>query len=215
MMTRTLLIGACLLPLAPQPDAASRAIDLATSAYANIRTARASFEQTITNSLVGSALKSRGEFQQQRPDRFEFTFSEPKGDRIVSDGKFVWIFLPSSAPGQVIRSPVAADAAGSLDMVGEFFTNPKARYTVADGGSGTLDGRDIRIVILTPKTRDATFSKARVWIDVANGSLRQFEAQEPSGITRLVHILDFTPNAAVSKNAFLFQVPKGVRVIER
>ncbi|MFN8583625.1 MAG: outer membrane lipoprotein chaperone LolA, partial [Gemmatimonadaceae bacterium] len=196
-------------------DGAGKAIDLAVGAYAQVRTARASFEQTITNSLTGSTLSSRGEFQQARPDRFVFRFAEPKGDVIVSDGKQVWIYLPSSAPGQVMRAPVSADAAGSLDMIGEFFSNPRSRYAIADGGTATMDGRSLRIVSLTPKSQNATFTKAKVWIDAADGTLRQFEAVEPSGITRVVKITHFSANAAVAPDAFAFKVPKGVRVIDR
>lgn len=206
------------LPLAAvllgQASPADRAIDAAVKAYADIRTARATFEQTIQNPLLGRSLSSRGSFEQQRPDRFVFRFTEPKGDVIVSDGKYVWVYLPSSEPGQVIRQPVGKGPGGSLDLIGEFFSNPRSRYAVADGGPATIDGRDLRIVTLTPKSGDAAFVRARVWIDPSDGALAQFEAEEPSGVTRLVRITSFTKNVAVAPNAFNFQVPKGVRVVD-
>ncbi|MBV6520208.1 MAG: Outer-membrane lipoprotein carrier protein [Gemmatimonadaceae bacterium] len=195
-------------------DGAGRAIDLAVASYATIRTARATFEQQVTNPLTGSTLRSKGEFEQARPDRFVFTFSDPKGDAIVSDGKFIWVYLPSSAPGQVLRSPMSAEAAGSLDLIGEFFSNPRSRYTIGDGGRATLDGRDVRVVSLTPKGT-AAFTRAKVWIDAATGTLRQFEAEEASGIVRLVKIVTFTPNAKVDASAFTFSVPRGVRIVAR
>ena len=105
--------------------------------------------------------RALAQFRQARPDRFAFTFSDPKGDAIVSDGKFVWIYLPSSAPRQVMRARVSTDAAGSLDLIGEFFSNPRSRYTVADGGGATLDGRDVHVVSLSPKGKEAAFTKAR------------------------------------------------------
>jgi outer membrane lipoprotein carrier protein len=204
-----------LAPLLFVQDGAARAIDRAVASYATIRTARASFEQSVTNPLTGSTLKSRGTFSQARPDRFSFTFSEPKGDVITSDGKHVWIYLPSSAPGQVMRAPASADAAGSLDLIGEFFSNPRARYVIEDGGAATLDGHDVRMVSLSPKGPNAAFTKAKVWIDAVDGTLRQFEAEEPSGVVRLVRIVRFEPNAAVAREAFVFKVPRGVRVIDR
>jgi outer membrane lipoprotein carrier protein len=200
--------------LVPQDDA-DKAIDRAVAAYAKIRTAKATFEQTVTNPLTGSALKSRGEFEQQRPNRFAFRFSDPKGDLIVSDGKYVWAYLPSSAPGQVIRAPLAAEAAGSLDLIGEFFSNPRSRYAIADGGPATVDGHAVRVVTLAPKSSDAAFTRAKVWIDVADGTLRQFEAVETSGITRTVHITSFSPNAAVSPSAFVYKPGRGVKIVER
>jgi outer membrane lipoprotein carrier protein len=209
-----LLTVALAIASPPQASPAEKAIDAAVAAYARVRTARATFEQTITNPLTGSKLPSRGEFEQERPDKFAFRFSQPKGDVIVSDGKNVWLYLPSSAPGQVIRSPVAARSAGSLDLIGEFFTNPRSRYVISDAGATALDGVSTRAVSLTPRQSDANFVRAKIWIDQADGSLEQFEAEEPSGVIRLVRITSFSPNVAVSASAFRFVPPKGVRVVD-
>lgn len=202
-------------PPVRQPNPADVALSKAVAWYADVRTARATFEQTIVNPLVGSTLNSRGEFEQRRPNKFAFRFTDPKGDKIISDGKFVWVYLPSSQPDQVIRISLADGGAGSLDLISEFFDSPKARYTIKDGGAATIDGKAARAVLLTPSRKDASFVKATVWIDVSNGKLLQFEAEEPSGITRKVRITSFTPNVEVSASAFVFKRPKGVRVVDR
>ena len=73
-----------------------------------------------------------------------------------------------------------------------------------------------RIVTLVPRAKGTSgFTKARVWIDAADGTLRQFEAEEPSGIVRLVKITAFDPNAAVAADAFRFKPPRGVRVVDQ
>lgn len=199
----------------PAQDPAGAAIDRAVAAYAKVRTARATFEQSVTNPLTGSTLESQGEFEQARPDKFAFRFSDPKGDMIISDGKFVWIYLPSSTPGQVIRAPLDAGLEGSIDLIGAFFVNPRTRYTITDGGAATLGGRATRMVTLVPKTRDASFVRAKIWIDTADGTLRQFEAEEASGLTRRVKIAGFTPNAPVTAGAFSFKPPRGVRIVDQ
>lgn len=197
-----------------QATAAEQAIDKAVAAYASVKTARATFEQTISNALTGSTIPSRGSFEQSRPDRFAFRFTEPQGDLILSDGRYVWLYLPSSTPGQVIRAPLTADVEGSIDLIGAFFSNPRTRYTIADAGEATVSGRATRAVTLVPKKGDAAFTKARVWIDAQDGMLRQFEAQETSGITRRVRIVTFEPNAPVQASAFTFKPPKGVKVVD-
>ena len=203
-----------LLLVATLQSPADKAIESAVAAYAGIRTAKASFEQTIMNPLLGSELKSRGDFEQSRPNRFAFRFTDPKGDVIVCDGRYVWAYLPTSTPGRVNRAPCGGDQAGSLDLIGEFFTNPKARYTIGDGGAATIGDRKTRVVLLTPKSKDAAFTRAKVWIEPTSGALVQFEAVEPSGLTRLVRITRFTPNAPVNQSAFTFTVPKGVKVVD-
>lgn len=203
-----------LLLVAAVQSPADRAIEAAVSAYADIRTAKATFEQTITNPLLGSTFRSKGEFEQSRPNKFAFRFTDPKGDVIVCDGRFVWVYLPASTPGRVNKAPCGGDQAGSLDLIGEFFSNPKERYTIGDGGAATVGERRAHIVLLTPRSKDAAFVRARVWIDPATGSLVQFEAVEPNGLTRLVRITSFRPNAAVNARAFTFAVPKGVKVVD-
>jgi outer membrane lipoprotein carrier protein len=193
---------------------ADRAIDAAVKAYANIKTAKATFEQTITNPLLGKTLRSKGEFEQSRPNRFAFRFTDPKGDVIICDGRYVWAYLPTSAPGRVNRAACGGDGAGSLDLIGEFFTNPKARYTIGDGGAAKVGDRNAHIVLLTPKSKDAAFTRAKVWIDPASGTLLQFEAVEPNGLTRVVRIMNFSPNATVNAKAFIFTVPKGVKIVD-
>ncbi len=231
LLAGTLLCGVVVLPKTPpplspipyppsprpvvrQPNPADAAMAKAVAAYADVRTARATFEQTITNPLVGSRLNSRGEFEQRRPNQFAFRFIDPKGDKIISDGKFVWVYLPNSQPDQVIRIAIGDGGASSLDLISEFFDSPKSRYKVQDGGATTVEGRAARAVLLTP-TKAASFTKATVWIDVDNGKLLQFEAEEHSGIIRRVKITSFTPNVDVSASAFVFKPPKGVRVVDR
>jgi len=203
-----------LLLVATVQSPADRAIAAAVSAYADIRTAKATFEQTITNPLLGSTFHSKGEFEQSRPNKFAFRFTDPKGDVIVCDGRFVWVYLPASTPGRVNKALCGGDQAGSLDLIGEFFSNPKERYTIGDGGAATVGERRTHIVLLTPKSKEAAFVRAKVWIEPTTGSLVQFEAVEPNGLTRLVRITSFKPNAAVNARAFTFAVPKGVKVVD-
>lgn len=201
-----------LLLVAALQSPADRAIDAAVKAYADIRTARASFEQTITNPLLGSTLSSRGEFEQSRPNKFAFRFTDPKGDVIICDGRHVWAYLPTSTPGRVNRAPCGGS--GSLDLIGEFFTNPRDRYTIGDGGAATVGSARAHVVELTPTSREAAFVRAKVWIEPSTGRLLQFEAVEPGGLTRLVRITSFTPNAPVNASAFRFTVPRGVQVVD-
>ncbi len=205
-----LLLVAALVQSSP----ADRAIDAAVRAYGEIQTAKASFEQTIRNPLIGSTLHSKGEFFQSRPNRFAFRFSDPAGDVILCDGHNLWIYLPSSAPGQVRRTPCGGEGAGSLDLIGEFFSNPRERYSIGDGGTATIGTRQSQVVVLTPRAPEAAFVRAKVWIDPTDGALLQFEAEEPSGLIRLVRITQFERNATVAGSTFTFRVPKGVKVVD-
>ena len=191
-------------------------LDRATAAWEKVKTARASFEQTITNALTGSSASARGDFQQQRPGKLAIRFAEPNGDRIVADGKTVWIYLPSSAPGQVVKRAAHDAAAMPIDITSQFLEDPRGKYDVSDAGTATIGGRATTGLLLVPKTAaNAPFSKATVWVDDQDALIRQFEIIEPSGITRRVRITSLELNVPVDRDAFTFKPPPGVRVVER
>ena len=199
-----------------QQSTVDAVIDKAVATYNKTKTSKGTFEQAITNPLTGSTVKAIGEFQQQRePARFSFRFVQPKGDMIVGDGKWLWVYLPSSTPGQVIKVPMTDGGAGSLDLASRFFDSPKTRFTISDAGTATVAGRAAHALMLKPKSSTEPFTQAKVWIDNADGTLRQFETVEPSGITRLVTVTAVTPNAAVDTKLFSFKAPKGARIVDQ
>jgi outer membrane lipoprotein carrier protein len=204
---------AAALPLRAQ-DVTGATIDRAVAAYAKVRTARATFEQTISNPLTGSTHASRGEFQQERPGRLSVRFTHPKGDRIVADGKAVWLYLPSTAPDQVIKMPATAAGTGTVDFTTQFLDQPKTRYTITDAGAATVGGRPTRALLLIPRS-EQPFTRATVWVDDADGSVRQFEVTDGAGVIRRVRLTALRVNVPVDRKAFKFSPPKGVKVYEQ
>jgi outer membrane lipoprotein carrier protein len=201
---------------APRQQSVDTVIDKAVATYNKTKTSKGTFEQAITNPLTGSTVKAVGEFQQQRePARFSFRFVQPKGDMIIGDGKWLWVYLPSSTPGQVIKVPMTDGGAGSLDLASRFFDSPKTRFAITYAGTATVAGRAAHALMLKPKSSTEPFTQAKVWIDTADGTLRQFETVEPSGITRLVTITAVTPNAPVDAKLFSFTPPKGARIVDQ
>jgi chaperone LolA len=214
-MRRYFLLAATLplLAFAPprQQTPVDATVDKAVAAYGRMKTVRARFEQRLTNPLTGSTIVQRGTLQQRLPNELSVVFSDPKGDRIVADGKALWVYTPSSAPNQVIKLPVGAGSAGGLDLATQFWSSPKSRYTITDAGTATIGGRATRALNLVPK-QQMQFTKAIVWIDNADGTMRQFEVTEPSGLVRRVTLSEIRVNGPVEKGAFTFTVPKGVKV---
>jgi len=193
-----------------------REIARAVAAWRNVRTLRATFQQTVTNPLTGSEAVSRGELQQQKPGKLAITFIDPMGDRIISDGQFVWVYLQSATPGQVVKMRVTDIGAASTDLIGQFLNTPRDRYDASDAGADRVGDRAARAIVLTAKPgQSLPFIRAKVWIDAKDALIRQFEAVDANGISRKVRILTMSPNAVVDASAFRFDVPAGVRIIER
>ena len=197
-------------------QSADEALDHAVSVWSKVKTARATFEQTVTNSLTGSSATAHGEFQELRPNRLSIRFTDPSGDRIVADGESVWVYLPSSAPGQVIKHAASDQSAIPLGITGEFLTDPRRRYDVSPAGTATVEGHAAHALTLVPKAAtQRSFDKATIWVDDDDGLIRQFEVVDSSGVTRHVRITSLDINVPIDRAAFSFKPPAGVRVIDR
>lgn len=215
---RTLALTLALL-LGLSADARAQRRDLldrAESAWAKVKTARATFEQTITNPLTGNTLVASGEYQQQRPAKLSVKFNEPATDRIVADGKYAWLYLPSSAPGQVMRSTLGSGGTGTVDLSAQFLTAPRKKYLVSSAGTQVVSGRATHAFTLVPKVaKSAPFKTATVYIDDADATIRQFEVTEQNGVQRKVRLTSFRTNVPVDAAAFVFTPPAGTRIVER
>lgn len=217
--SRSLLASAALLaavsaaaPLAAQ--SAESTLDRAVAAYATVKTARISFVQTIDNPLTGTSVKSRGELQQRRPSRFAVKFVEPAGDRIVSDGHWVWVYLPSTNPGQVIRAKLGDEGAGAPDFAAQFLEAPRTNYTVTGGAAATIDGVATHSVVLKPRSTSSPFASVTLWVNDSDALLHRVETVDGSGVTRQITVTHFSRNAPVDASTFVFHVPAGVKVFD-
>src|SRR5256884_8535263 len=86
-----------------------------------------------------------------RPSRFSMRFSAPKGDRIVADGRFLWLYTPSTTPGQVLRSRIPEYGSTGPNLIGQFVEHPRGRYTARYVRVGSLPARGGRGVLLVPQ----------------------------------------------------------------
>ena len=192
----------------------AQSIDKASAAYAQLKTARVTFTQVLTNPLTNREVASAGVMVEQIPGRYRVTFTQPKGDRIISDGKMVWLYLPSTNPGQVMKVPVREGGNGVPDFTAFLLNAPKDRFALADGAAATVNGRAAHTVLLTPKVGGIPFIKARVWVDDADGLVRQFETIDINGGVRRVRVESIDMNVPVDASLFTFTVPSGAKVID-
>ena len=189
-------------------------VDRAAAEHAKMRTAKVQFTQVITNPLTGNRINARGQVLRKAPGLLAITFTDPAGDKIIADGSAVWVYLPSTSPGQVIKMTPGGSEAERLDPASQLLRSPRSRFNIADGGTASVGGRSTRVVLLTPKGRES-FSRAKVWIDTRNSLVRRFEVTEPSGLVRNVTLTSIQANVAVPSSAFRFTPPRGVRVIDQ
>ncbi|MFL5594518.1 MAG: LolA family protein [Gemmatimonadaceae bacterium] len=203
------------MPLTGQARAqsAEAIIDRAAAAYSRLNSMRAEFRQTLTNPLTGNTQTTTGMILRKKPNLLSINFDS--GDRVAADGSTLWVYLPSSAPGQVVRMPYTGGNAITIDPAAQFLNSPRARFTVSSAGTATIGGRATHILTLVPKRANSGFTSAKVWIDDNDSSIRQFDVESANGLKRHVVITRFTANPPIDRSAFRFSAPKGVKVVDQ
>jgi outer membrane lipoprotein carrier protein len=197
-----------------RPGSAAGLLERSASLYTGAGTLRAEFTQRVRNPITSTEAPSAGTYLQRGAGVFAITFSQPAGDRIVSDGRSLWIFVPSATPGQVLKMPVSANAPGGVDLVGQFFTTPSRKFTVTDGGVETLSGTALRKLVLVPRT-EMGLTRAILWVIPTSGALKQLEVTESSGVVRTVNFSRIDRGVTLPAGAFTFTVPRGITVVDQ
>lgn len=201
---------------ADTPDV-RRLLARARARYGELESLRARFHQTVEVTLLDRRRQGEGTWYQKGRGRFKMDFTDPSGDVIVADGTHVWLYYPSTHPGQVIRSEIEASATGRgmVDLQGRIFEEARRGYEARDGGTEAIAGVETRLVVLTP-SGDATdasqYRRVRVWVGTEDLLVRKFEITEENETVRTVQLRDLEPDAAIPDSVFDFQVPPGVEV---
>ncbi|TVP72307.1 MAG: outer membrane lipoprotein carrier protein LolA [Gemmatimonadales bacterium] len=202
---------------AQSPDAATQealaVLEVAAERYLALDGFCARFEQEVQNDILGQNRQSRGELCQLRSDRFEMRFTDPEGDRVVADGRHLWLYFPSTDAGQVFRSALG-EGGERFDLHREFLADPGDRYRPTLDGREEVAGRMTHVLTLVP-TAPSPYVRARIWVDEEDALVRRIEITEDEGFTRVLDLRDLELNPGVSPERFVFEPPRGVQIIER
>jgi outer membrane lipoprotein carrier protein len=200
--------------VAPAQDAAG-IVGRSSRVYRSLSSLAADFVQVIDNPMIDSA-ESRGTLVQAGEDRLAMRFTDPRGEAIVIDGRSIWVYTPSTTPGQVIRMGVPSGGpVYGYNVLAWLLDRPAERYTATYVRSDRLNGRPVDVVRLDPAVPDLPFERAIVWLDKEDGLPRRLEITEHSGAIRTLTLSKVRTNRSVPEDTFVFKVPAGVRVIDQ
>ena len=193
---------------------AGSVVGRAARAYAGLASLRADFVQRIEDSLIGT-FDSRGIVTQAGENRLAMRFSDPAGDAIVIDGKQVWVYTPSTSPGQVIRMPVPSGPTYGFNVLSWILDRPAERYRMRYLRADRVDGRSADVVELVPLSPEMPFTRAVVWLDREDALPRRLEITERRGGVRTISLSKLKVNDTLPAGAFTFDVPDGVRIVDQ
>jgi outer membrane lipoprotein carrier protein len=209
------LLGQGTLP--PAQDTLARGVEIAQRAsttYQQLSSFQADFQQVIDDSMLGT-FRSRGRLIQAGTSRLAMRFTDPAGEAIVLDGQRVWVYTPSTTPGQVLRLPIPSGPTFGPNVLAWLLDHPAERYDISYLRSESLDGLTLDVIALAPRDPDLPFTRAVLWIDRANALPRRVEIKERTGADRTLGLSRIRTNVPVTDATFRFEVPPGVRIVDQ
>lgn len=206
-----LILLALASPLAGQD--VERLMERASTVYAGMRGICGDFHQILEVPLLDQRVESQGSLCQVDPGYFRMLFTDPAGDRIQADGEYLWIYTPSTHPGQAVRTAMGA-AMRTVDFHSEFLDDPASKYTMADLGVESAQGRELRGVRLVPVAA-APYALAEVWIDPVDALVYRIRIEQENGSVRTVALNGLEVDPDMGAADFAFEPPAGVTVITR
>ena len=182
--------------------------------YRNLTSLQADFVQILEDRAQGDTLTGKGTVAQAGNNYFAMRFSDPAGEAIVVDGKYIWTYTPSTAANQVVRSPVPTDPIYGVNLLAKVLDRPQERYQATYVGRDTASGVTVDVVELVPVGNAVPFRRAKLWLGAEDALPRRIELDESPGFRRILILSRIRPNAPYTKKTFTFDIPPGTRVVE-
>jgi len=198
--------------LSAQSPEAAAIIDRAVAAFAKVETLRADITMRLNDPMLGTDLTSHGEYIAKRPNKFAMKWRQPPGDVILSDGRVLWVYLPSTTPGQVIRSTLQRGS--SPDVLAEFLERPREHFTITFVRADSVGRRPVDVLSMTPTQEGTAYQRVLAWIDRQDNLPHRFDITETSGQIRHVTLDRIRVNTTVRAAEFVFTPPSGARVVD-
>jgi outer membrane lipoprotein carrier protein len=195
------------------PDATAL-IARAAEKYRSIGSFQADFRQVIDDPMIG-AYTSQGTLVQAGESKLAMRFTDPKGDAIVMDGEHIWVYTPSTTPGQVLRLPMPSDPTYGPNVLAWILTNPTTRYRGRYLRSDAVGGRAADVILLTPVDPSLPFTEAVVWLDQFDNLPRRLEVRERGGQRRTLSFTGVETTRPRGPDTFRFDVPPGIRIVDQ
>jgi outer membrane lipoprotein carrier protein len=178
----------------------------------HLKTLRAEFEQTVTDSKGEQVQKAQGTLVIVRPGRFRWELTPQGGSPqlMVADGKNLWFYDRDLEQVSVKPATTALTAtpAGLLSGDGDI----RELFTVSPAGK--KDGFDW--VLVSPRESDADFREARLGFGAGlrqEGELKRMVLKDKLGQTVRLEFFKSERNPPVAESEVKFTPPPGADVI--
>ncbi|MDR1395856.1 MAG: outer membrane lipoprotein carrier protein LolA [Deltaproteobacteria bacterium] len=202
---------------APAAPSGQAILDGLSKRYQGLESLSASYSRRTQTSLSEGVFQNQashlaaGRLTWQKPASLKLDQTEPGPELLVTDGQTVWWYLPGEKQVHIYRR---LDLAGEMAPLLSFLTSLaelkksfRIRTAPQDGSRPGQWG-----LILEPRQKDSASGQIAAWCD-ENFQLTGFDLVSITGEKTAFYLTGLS-TALPDGREFVFQVPRGVKVIE-
>ncbi len=165
----------------------------------------AHFQQVVLDEAMQPIQESSGNLWIERPGKFRWEYTTPFAQKIVGDGKQVWVYDVDLKQVAVRRMEGALGTTPAILLAGR--GSLESGFTLKDlGRQGAIDWVEMK-----PKRNDGGFEMIRIGFE--KGKIRILEMIDGFGQTTRVTLSAAQENTVITPEKFVFKPPAGVDVI--
>ncbi len=188
------------------PPAYADAVDALRGFAQEVKSARATFTQTVTSPDGAKKKVSTGVFEFSRPNRFRFDYQKPYPQLIVGDGSKVWLHDPDLQQVTVRAMDKALGATPAALLAGQGMEKDFELKAQPDAEGLTW-------AIATPRDKDAAaFQSMRVAF--RDKTLTRIEILDAFNQRTVLQFDAMTTNLSFGESHFRFEPPAGTSVLQ-
>jgi len=185
--------------------------------FAKVETYQAEFN--IASEKLGKKMLQSGTIKYRAPDKLLIDFQQPFGQKIVSNGKMMWIYIPSMnvVAEQDLKSDSGFFTANTKSGLKRLFSKYHYRFASKDQPEEKkANGEEIYTLILKQKESRSGYRKLKLWVSKNSKDyfITKATGETSTGKTVDISFYNIRTNVDLPSGIFRFDIPASARVIK-
>ncbi|RME91140.1 MAG: outer membrane lipoprotein carrier protein LolA [Candidatus Hydrogenedentota bacterium] len=190
----------------------SDVVKKANAVFRSIDTYSANFKIKITEEKKTRTLSGKAYYK--KGGKLNFTFYEPAGDKIISDGKTLWVYIAKlRAVGRQPYSKKSLAARASMEGVLNLFRYYHYNFDSPQQPRKT-DVGNAYVLQLKEKTASGGLEKMLVYIDAKNYIIKKIQGIAAGGRKVEIRLSNIKLNPEIAPEKFEYKLRAGVKVVD-
>ena len=204
-MRAFLLLTLFVFILCSSPLRAEKSVEMLQHFLKNTQSMRADFQQKLFDPRGALLQQSVGKFTLHRPGKFIWDYVLPYPQKIVSNGKKIWIY--DSELEQVIIKPYQQMLSGTPVLLLENNVGLQDNFQLVDLG---FEHKQYWLSLI-PKSEDKAFKE--IIVGMSEQGLQTMKLIDGFEQTTVIEFEQLIVNPPLADDVFNFKVPRGIDVV--